>query len=827
MGSEHLIAFHLSTRFLNDRTRRFLATMAVSILLLGSMSDVLEARTRRGDKLLNQGREAEKRKEWDRALDVYEQALSQDPGAPAYQLAVRRVRFQAGQFHVDQGQKIRTQGRLDEALAEFEKAYAIDPASSIAEQEIRRTRAIIEREKKKAAQPGAEAESSPEERGMTAAELAKKQNEERFGTMLPVPELKPLTQLLPTLKMNNQPPRVLFETVGKLAGVNVLFDPEYQPGKNQSIEIANSTLDQALDYVSVITKSFWKPLSANTIFVTNDTSVKRRDYEEQVTKVFYLKNVTTAQELQEILTAARSIADVQRMFAYNAQTAIIARAEADRIALAEKIISDLDKPKSEVIVDVIVMESSRVRSRDLQAGINGIDSPVIFNPPADIRIPTGSTGGGTSGGTTGGGTTGGTTGGATGGSVPGIPLTSLNKIGRGAYYTVTVPNGRFQALLKDSNTRILQAPQVRAADTAKASLKIGQRVPVASGSFQPGFGGVGMGVSPLVNTQFQYLDVGVNVDITPKIHGTDEVSLHVDVEISNVSDRVDLGGISQPVIGQRKVSHDVRMREGEVNLLGGLMQTQETKSVSGVPLLSSIPLLGRLFSSEILERNQSELLIALIPHVVRAPDISDVNVRGIAVGNASVVKLNYAPRKPASGETPSGVVTPPASAATLPSAAPPATAAAPPTPAAPPAAPAPAAPVRITFAPPQVATPLGAAVTVTVMAENASDMLAVPLQLKFDPKVLRLNDVILGALLVSGGQPPAFTWKSDNDAGEAVINLSRQPGAPGNPSGTLVTLVFQAIARGSTTVGFSQVAPRNAQNAAIPVETGPLTVDVR
>ena len=166
--------------------------------------------------------------------------------------------------------------------------------------------------------------------------------------------------------MNNQPPRVLFETVGKLAGINVLFDPEYTPGKNQSIELTNATLEEALDYLAVMTKSFWKPLSANTIFVTKDNATKRRDYEEQVVKVFYLTNVNTPQELQEIVTAIRSVADIQRLFVYNSQNAIIVRGEADQIALAEKIIADLDKPKSEVVVDVIVMETST--AHDPQAG---------------------------------------------------------------------------------------------------------------------------------------------------------------------------------------------------------------------------------------------------------------------------------------------------------------------------------------------------------------------------------------------------------------------------------------------------------------------------
>ncbi len=206
-----------------------------------------------------------------------------------------------------------------------------------------------------------------------------------------MPELRALNQQPITLKMNNQPPKVLFETLGKLAGINVLFDQEFKGNEKQTVDLTGATLDEALNYLSVITKAFWKPLSSNTIFVTQDSTTKRRDYEEQVMKVFYLTNVTTPQELQEIVTAVRSVADIQRLFVYNAQNAIIARGEADRIALAEKIIHDLDKPKSEVVVDVLVLQTSSDMTRTLGAALNSLSLPVNFAPRTSITTPSSST----------------------------------------------------------------------------------------------------------------------------------------------------------------------------------------------------------------------------------------------------------------------------------------------------------------------------------------------------------------------------------------------------------------------------------------------------
>ena len=223
----------------------------------------------------------------------------------------------------------------------------------MATEEIERTKRMIEREKEKPA-----AERNPQEAALTPAEAARQKEQKKFEAMQPLPELKPLNPEPIYLKMNNQPPKVLFETVGKYAGINVLFDPDYTSGtpmKPQSIELNNSTLNEALDDLALITKSFWKPLSVNTIFVTQDTPTTRRNFDDYVTKVFYLNNVLTAQELTEMMGTIRSVTELSKAFQYAAQNAIIVRGEADKVALAEKIIADLDKPRSEVLVDVLVM----------------------------------------------------------------------------------------------------------------------------------------------------------------------------------------------------------------------------------------------------------------------------------------------------------------------------------------------------------------------------------------------------------------------------------------------------------------------------------------
>src|SRR5947209_8390069 len=282
------------------------ALVWVSTAFLMMPSSDLFGRTRKGDKFLKLARAAEDRKDYDTALDYYNQALSQDPSDASYELGMRRVRFQAGEVHVSAGQKLRDAGKLEQALTEFQKAFATDPSSPIALQEIKRTMEMLERNKGGGIPPA--------QATLTPADLERQKTQERIESLSSVPQLKPITSQISTLKMNNQPPKVLYETVGKLAGINVVFDPQYQfGGKNVNLDLTNATLEEALDYIGMQTKTFWKPISANTIFVAEDNVTKRRDYEDQLVKVFYLKNITSVQEFQEIVTAVRSVTDIRRM----------------------------------------------------------------------------------------------------------------------------------------------------------------------------------------------------------------------------------------------------------------------------------------------------------------------------------------------------------------------------------------------------------------------------------------------------------------------------------------------------------------------------------
>jgi general secretion pathway protein D len=357
-------------------------------------------------------------------------------------------------------------------------------------------------------------------------------------------------------------------------------------------------------------------------------------------KVFYLKNCTNVQEFQENVNAVRSVTNMNHMFTSNAQNAVVARGTADQMALAEKLFHDLDVPKPEVVVDFVVMQANTAKTREIAMSLvsgntTGLSLGLGFAPRSSLAAQ--NTGSASSSSSTG-----------SSSSPSSIRADQIGKIGF-SDFSASLPGALLEAVMSDSTTHIMQSPQVRVSDGQKVTLKIGDRVPYATGSVQTG---VGLGtVSGLFNTQFNFIDTGVNLEVTPHVHGTGEITLHIVIDISAVSQTVDLGGgVKQPQIGQNKEETEIRVRDGEVNLLGGLTKLQDAKSLAGIPGLVDVPVLGRLFGDEQRSKSRGELLIAIIPHIVRMPDLTSLNPNGVGTGTEQSIKVNLA--RPAAAPIP-------------------------------------------------------------------------------------------------------------------------------------------------------------------------------
>ena len=510
------------------------------------------------------GRKAEGRKDWDTALMMYQKALQSEPENAKYVLHEAHVRGRSADFHLRQGRKLLASGRIDDAAGEFQKASSIDPTNIAAGQELAKVlaqQAVTKKTREDALQRALQ--------GQDAASAGKG----------PV-KLKPLPQeLLAHFRISADSRRV-YETLGKLAELNVAFTADFQP-KPVSIDLSNVKIEEALRILSFQTKTFWRPLTSNTILVVPDNPTNRRDFEEEVLKTIYITNPLAPADRTAITTALKQVLGLQRIVDNPDSNAIIIRDTPAKVAAAEKLIRDLDRGKAEILLDVAVVEADRTRIRDLgitQVATSPLPSTAIagvgFNPTSAVAA----------GDTT----------------IPAIPLNRLGRIST-ADFSIALPGAVANALMSDSHTHVLQNPQVRVTDGLTAKLRIGTRIPYATGSFLPSFGGTtggAGGIGLLASTQFQYQDVGVNLDITPRLMANGEVAIKASIEISSLGQPISVGGFNQPTFGQRKIEHDIRLKEGEVNLLGGLIQTSETQSVSGFPGLAQIPILRYLFSTE-------------------------------------------------------------------------------------------------------------------------------------------------------------------------------------------------------------------------------------
>ncbi|MBZ5502696.1 MAG: hypothetical protein LAN59_10725 [Acidobacteriia bacterium] len=728
----------------------------------------------KGNQDYDAGRKAEAVQDYDTALVHYERALRAEPSNVEYRLRATHVRFEDGQFHVEQGEKALKANDLQLALAEFQKAQAIDPSNAAADQGVKR---VMDQLAAKTATQSSEAINP---------------NPPDDTDLLPAPpELKPLSHEPINVKMTNDS-RVIFETIAKLAGLSVIFDPDFT-SRRISAELPSITLEQALDTVSLQSKAFWKPLTSNVIFVAPDNPQKRRDVEDEVVRTFYLANSLTPQDLTEIVTGLRSLLDLRRIQQVNSQNAIVIRDTPDKLVLASKIIRDLDKAKPEVLIHVQVLTASLDRLRDLGI-LPGQSTVLSFNPRSKLQP----SGGGSSG--------------SSSTSTPQVTLNNLQHLAS-SDYSLTLPGATATAVLTDNKTRIIQDPEVRVSDGEKATLKIGDRVPVATGSFQAGVGvGVGGGaggvVNPLVNTQFQYIDVGVNVDVTPRVHPNGDISMKLKVEVSAITGSSNIGGINQPTLSQRTIEQEIRLKDGEVNVLGGLIERTESKNDNGIPGLAQVPLARYLFSTESKELKENEVLIVLTPHILRFPSITAENLRTLAAGTDTNIRVYHE-------EGPAGPAKPGASAA-------------PPSATQPPAPPAGAPATQLRFEPATTALKVGDRTTLGLAVSNVSDLYSIPLLIHFNPAVVQVEEVRNGGFLSGGTQEIAIVQRIDAQRGEVVVSATRQPNTPGvNGSGTLLGIVVRAVAPGTSALQILQVNARDSQQRTIPMVSSEAVIQVQ
>jgi general secretion pathway protein D len=776
------------------------------------------------------GENAEALQDYDTAYLDYQKAFSRNPKDLRFRVAVDRMRLTDATMHVTNGRKLLQSGDTQGALEEFLHATEIDPGDEAAGQEIANIRQM--EGAAQPAQPGL-----PEATGEQAAI-------DSLGS--PV-QLKPLSTEPLSLHMYEDA-KVIYQAVGKAAGINVLFDPDYS-SKRIQVDLNNVSLLDALRILGDMSNTFWRPVTPNTIFVAQDTRIKRTELEEQAVQTFYLTNAWQQNDLNDVQTALRNVLPTAKVYGVASQNAIVMRGTPDELLLAEKLINDLDKPRPEVVVDIGVLEVSKNWEQTL-----GISWPSSVG--VALQAPNSSSSSSTS-----------STSSTTGTTTVSPTLYDLSHL-KASDFAVTVGSAALNLLLSNDTTQILQNPRIRATDGQKATLTIGSKIPIATGSYQTG--AATALVSSLVNTQFQYLDVGVKIEVTPTVHYDGDVTLKIHIEVSSQSGNVTISGVTEPIISQRIVDQVIRLHEGEASILGGIQDNQIQQSWSGIPGLSSIPILKYLFGSKDHTVNDDQIVFVVIPHVVRSQELDQENLRAVDTGEGQSIELRQvqpaapaaAPvarptafeERPGYGTVPGANVSAAARAAMSQmqtndqtmenpaAAAEQAPAANPATPPVPVQAPGQAAQLPATKPSPGSARPTGmslefgapagplmpgATFQVPLTLDGGTDVASVPVQFHYDPVHLELINVAEGNYLSQGGQAVALIHRDDGP-GNVTIVASRPPGTAGvSGSGVVCVLTFVAKAPGATALTMTRAGAVDSKQQPVPAQAAQASIVVK
>jgi general secretion pathway protein D len=549
-----------------------------ALAAIGCLAAALTAGACASASPIHLGESAEKAQDFDRAVVEYTKALRADPDNRNARLALDRARLRASEQHYFRGRRLAAAGRYEDGLVEFQLASELNPTSADIEAALRdarikvRTRLAVSREGK------TELESVIQRsRALAPAGLELPQ-----GAKLPA-----------SLVFSNASSRMVFLALGRFTGLSVVFDPAFRDAP-MTVDLRDNTLEDALASLTASTHTFYRVTAQKTITIVPDTPAKRREYEESVVRTFYLSNA----DIKEVIDLLRIVVDVRQISPITATNAISLKDTPERIAAAAQLIAAIDKARPEVVIDVELLEVDRTRLKEYGIGLASSPDSVGISGSADVNRA-------------------------------GLTLYDLTHLTTQDVLLQGVPGIYYRLLRNDTNTRVLANPHIRTSEGVTGQARFGEEVPIPVTVFAPIATG-GINQQPI--TSFNYRTIGVNIDLTPRTHHDDEVSLALKVSLSSLSG-TGFGGL--PTFANREISTTIRVRDGETNMLAGLIRDDERTVLSGVPGLSDLPVIGHLFATHHKESQQTDIILTLTPHIVRVLDISEDDLRPFRLGRDS------------------------------------------------------------------------------------------------------------------------------------------------------------------------------------------------
>jgi general secretion pathway protein D len=586
-----------------------LAALAVAASLAAGCASATASR---------RGRDAEFRRDYDLAVVEYTKALRLDPNSGTARSGLERNKARATEEHLLRARRLTAVGKFDEAVVEYGVASELSPANSTVDEELRTTRNKLR------------AKVAVTREGKTELQSLIDRTRD-----LPPPGLDlPQNVKMPgSLIFRDAGSRDVFTAIARLGGISIVFDPQFRDAP-VTVDLRNASLDDALSAVAGATRTFFRVTAPQTVIVVPDTPAKRREYEEEIVRTFYLSNA----DPKETMDMLRLVLDARRLSLLTATNAIVIKDTPEHVVAASRVLTAIDKARPEVIIDVQLLEVDRTRLLEYGLQVASPGSPGI-NGSVTVATDANQT----------------------------LTLQMLKNLTASDILLTNLPGLYYRLLRSDANTRILANPQLRASEGATASARFGDRVPVPVTTFTPIATG-GTPQQPIVS--FNYENIGVNIDITPRTHHDDDVTLLLNVAVTNISG-TGFGGL--PTFGNREIKTQIRLRDGETNLLAGLIRDDERRAVDGIPGLSDLPGVGRIFGHTTRTAQQTDIVLTLTPHIVRLLDLTESDLRPFRVSRDSLsggggdlpVLPAVLPPPPAQAPAAAPAPTPPAGATPL------------------------------------------------------------------------------------------------------------------------------------------------------------------
>ena len=520
------------------------------------------------------GEQAERSQDYDRAVIEYTKALREKPDDVETRAALDRARMRASADHYQRGRRLSAADRHEEALLEFQIAAELNPTDSRVDAELKETRRRLR------------TKLAVSREGKTELESLIERTRDLAPAGLDLPKDAKLPE---SMTFNGSASsRSVFTAIARFADLNIVFDPAFR-SEPLAIDLRNATLKDALASVTASTQTFYRVTAPRTITIIPDTAAKRREYEEAIAQTFYLSNA----DVKEVMDLLRIVADVRFISPITATNAIAVKDTPERVAAAARMIAAIDKARPELVIEVELLEVDRTKLKEYGLQIASPGSPGI-DASADINRA-------------------------------GLTLQDVRSLTSSDVFLTGLPALYFRLLKNDVNTRTLATPKIRTSEGIAAQARFGERVPIVVTTFAPIAAG-GINTQPIES--FVYENIGVNIDITPRTHHNDEVSLALKISVSNISGSLR----GQPTFGNREINTTIRLKDGETNLLAGLIRDQERTIMSGIPGLSDLPLVGRLFASNHKESQQTDVILTLTPHIVRVLELDEDDLRPVRLG---------------------------------------------------------------------------------------------------------------------------------------------------------------------------------------------------